>query len=125
MEAYVNIEEEHIWDAVEDYVGDAIADKLTEFIHEDDLECQLANMIEEKEIVPADMVCDVTGFESRVRQLEDEQVSLMVVKNHDIQMMELREHVDYLFNRINELEARTLRGRWDRLVDWVGRKFRG
>lgn len=163
MEAYVNIEDEHIWDAVEGYVNDAIDSKLGEYVHDSDLECEVASYIEDKEVVTADMICDVTQFENRVRDMEEalaklcdrsiekatmindcagqilknDQTTWAAIKdlqfNHDRWAGEnakireensvLREHIDYLFDRVNDLESRTLRGRWDTVTTWFKEKF--
>ena len=66
----MNFDAADLWEEMSAFCEDMLVDRLHEYIHEDDLECQLANMIEEKEIITADMVCDVTQFEDRLNDIE-------------------------------------------------------
>ena len=165
MEAHVSINDEYIWEAVEGYVNDVMDAKLLEYIHSDDLECDIESFIDDKELLTADMVCDVTEFEARVNEceaainklcdrsiekkakindisgqmLKDGEVIWAAIKdlqfNHDRWSGEnyalrqhvsvLQEQVDYLYNKVHDLESRTLRGRWDAVTTWVKEKFRG
>ena len=161
----MNFDAADLWEEMSAFCEDMLVDRLNEYIDEDDLECQVANMIEEKEIITADMICDVTQFEARVSECEEainklcdrsigkkakiNDISAQILSNDktawaaikDLQFNHsrwaeenhkvreennsIREDYHYLFERIVDLESRTLRGRWDAMIYWIQRKFRG